>query len=284
MPPSPISIPSSPSRKRPREEQYLPSPPNIPSHLPPLPRMSTYTDGNEHSSPSPIMALPTVVHPPSNRPEHIVGSSGPTASALQASTQASAADYTTPVPYDGSTLRDVPEWNLPQSFPFSALPTSQMQSALLPTPQTQPSLFAAYHHVLTHPPPKGAVPAANPQRHRVALGLLGQHERLLRWEPPDTLFGASAPPMPQVSRNPPIFPIALNDSDSPRSPRSERAPPPPTPTDSQGKDKAPLPPVQSRTLVGTGQHIVPMISQPGSRIPDLSRQILPASAPLPAYL
>jgi hypothetical protein len=264
LPPSPVSIPSSPSRKRPREMEPRPqTPPNIPDHLPPFPRISAVTNELERRSPSPMASIPAVVHPPAVRPENLATSSSVAGPALQASTQASAADYTTPVHYEASSLRDVPEWHLPQP-PLSRTTVPKQQLGLA-TPQTQPSLLAAYHHVLTHPPAKNAVPAANPSRHRIALGLIEQSERQPRWEPPDTLFGSSVPPMPQVARSAPTFPMAITKP--PNSPRHELA------SDSGGKDKLPLPTVQNRSLIGS-QRIVPLITQQGSRIPDISRNIL----------
>jgi hypothetical protein len=261
---SSVPLQSSSSLPRSQEFRLPPSPPNIPDHLPPLPRTSVYTDDPEQRSSSPMQIIPPVSHASMPRPDKsLATAAGPAGPALQASMQASAADYTTPVPYDSSTLRDVAEWHLPQPYP---LPSAPKPSTALPTPQMQPSLFAAYHHVLTHPPSKTSAQAPNPSRHRIALGLMAENERMPRWEPPDTLFGTSAPPMPQIARMPPSHPMAITNP--PQSPRNETAPDP-------SKEKV-LPSMQARALVGNDR-LVPLITQQQSRIPELSREILPVS-------
>lgn len=180
---------------------------------------------------------------------------------LQHSTATSASDYQTPIPYSQSTLSSVPEWHLPSALPPRAPPLANRASAL-PTPRTQPALIGAYHHILTHPPPKDVVPAAHPARHRVALALMAAAEHTPRWEPPDSVFGSSAPPMPRWSGIAPthVVPVGV-------APQSAIGP------DASGKERL-LPQVPHRALAN-GERLAPSITQQGSRIPDLAKQILP---------
>ncbi|KAF9649688.1 hypothetical protein BDM02DRAFT_3142121 [Thelephora ganbajun] len=249
LPPSPVSIPPSPARKRPRTEWNTPA--HIPDFLPPFPVPK------EHSEPSspentPV-ALPTLLR---------------TQEALsplpQVSTTTSSADYLTPVPYTSSSLSSTPVWHLPQPPASFDLPS---QPPRLATPQIQPSLLGAYHHILTNPPPSHGN-AGNPARHRVALALLAQTENNTRWEPADTLFGLSSPNAPRVSTMPPSHPIAkqppINASGDPGK------------LDVKGEEinKIPLPSV-SHFPVTAQEYIAPSMSTQGSRLPEVARSVLP---------
>jgi len=246
LPPSPVSIPPSPSRKRPRTEWNAPA--HIPDFLPPFPVPK------EHSEPpSPEnapAALPTLLR---------------TQEALsplpQVSTTTSSADYLTPVPYTSSSLSSTPMWHLPLPPASFDLPS---QPPRLATPQIQPSLLGAYHHILTNPLPSHGN-AGNPARHRVALALLAQTENNPRWEPADTLFGLSSPNAPRVSTIPPSHPVAKQ---------------PPTNTSGdlgkQGEEmnKVPLPSI-SHLPVTAQEHIAPSMSTQSSRLQEVARSVIP---------
>jgi hypothetical protein len=251
LPPSPVSIPSSPSRKRLRTEWSAPG--HIPDFLPPFPVPK------EHSEP------PSPDHTPAALPMFLR-----TQEALsplpQVSTTTSSADYLTPVPYTSSSLSSTPVWHLPQVPASFDLPS---QPPRLATPQVQPSLLGAYHHILTNPPAShGNV--GNPARHRVALALLTQTENNPRWEPADTLFGLSSPNPPRVSTMPPSHPIAKQppinapgDSGKPEAKGEEMS-------------KIPLPSI-SHFPVTAQEHIAPSMSIQGSRLPEVTRSVLPVS-------
>lgn len=249
FPPSPVSIPSSPSRKRPRAEWNAPA--HIPDFLPPFPVPKEYSE-----PPSPDnapAALPTLL-----RMQEALSP------LPQVSTTTSSADYLTPVPYTSSSLSSTPVWHLPQPPASFDLPS---QPPRLATPQIQPSLLGAYHHILTNPLPSHGN-AGNPARHRVALALLAQTENNPRWEPADTLFGLSSPNAPRVSTMPPSHPIAkqppTNTSGDPGKP------------DTKGEEmnKVPLPSI-SPLPVTAQEHIAPSMSSQGSRLPEVARSVIP---------
>lgn len=247
LPPSPVSIPSSPSRKRSRTEWSAPA--HIPDFLPPFPVPKEYS-----APPSPEntpAALPTVLR---------------TQEALvpQVSTTTSSADYLTPVPYTSSSLSSTPVWHLPQPPASFELPS---QPPRLATPQIQPSLLGAYHHILTNPPSSQGN-AGNPARHRVVLALLSQTENNPRWEPADTLFGLSSPNAPRLSTMPPSHPIA-------KKPLSN-ASGDPGKLDAKAEEitKIPLPSV-SHHPVTAQQHIAPSMCTQESRLPEVARSVLP---------
>ena len=262
LPPSPVSIPSSPSRKRPRTEWN--APPHIPDFLPPFPVPNEHPDPPSPEDTS--ATLPTLLR---------------TQEALsplpQVSTTTSSADYLTPVPYSSSSLSSTPVWHLPQPPASFDLPS---QPPRLATPQIQPSLLGAYHHILTNPPPSHGN-AGNPARHRVALAFLAQTENGPRWEPADTLFGLSSPNAPRVSTMPPSHPIAKQ--------------PPINASGDTGKmdakaeeiNKVPLPPL-SNFPVTAQEHIAPSMSTQGSRLPEVARSVIPvcfyANRPLFIYV
>lgn len=247
LPLSPVSIPSSPSRKRPRTEWNAPA--HIPDFLPPFPIPKEYSvPPSPENTPA---ALPTLLR----TQETLVP---------QVSTTTSSADYLTPVPYMSSSLSSTPVWHLPQTPTSFELPA---QPPRLATPQIQPSLLGAYHHILTNPPSSHGN-AGNPARHRVALALLSQTENSPRWEPADTLFGLSSPNAPRLSTMPPSHPIAkqplTNVSGDPGK------------LDAKAEEisKIPLPSI-SHHPVTAQQHIAPSMCIQGSRLPEVSRSVLP---------
>ena len=249
FPPSPVSIPSSPSRKRPRTEWNAPA--HIPDFFPPFPVAKEYSE-----PPSPDntpAALPTLL-----RMQEALSP------LPQVSTTTSSADYLTPVPYTSSSLSSTPVWHLPQppaSFDLLSQPPR------LATPQIQPSLLGAYHHILTNPLPSHGN-AGNPARHRVALALLAQTETNPRWEPADTLFGLSSPNAPRVSTMPPSHPIA-------KHPQTNASGDPGKP-DTKGEEtnKVPLPSI-SHLPITAQEHIAPSMSTQGSRLPEVARSVIP---------
>ena len=248
LPPSPVSIPSSPSRKRPRTDWNAPA--HIPDFLPPFPVPKEYSD-----PPSPDNA-PATLPTPLRAQEAL-------APLPQVSTTTSSADYLTPVPYTSSSLSSTPVWHLPQPPTSLDLPS---QPPRLVTPQIQPSLLGAYHHILTNPPPPHGN-AGNPARHRVALALLSQTENNPRWEPADTLFGLSSPNAPRVSTMPPSHPIAKQ---SPMHASSDLGKPD---TKAEEIAKIPLPPISNYPVIAQ-QHVAPSMSTQASRLPEVSRSVL----------
>lgn len=252
LPPSPISNPSTPVRKRPRTASWRP-PSHVPEFLPPFP-----TDSPRHSpSPAPLdlpeLANPVKIERPPTPPPQ-----------AQISSSVSSGDYHTPVPFSQSTLGIRP-WDLPPPTPPS--PPPSFTPARLPVPQTQPSLLGAYHHVLTHPPPPN-VTSVNPARYKVALAFLTQSEVHPRWEPAATLFSSSAPNMPRVAPIGPSCPIPI-----------VKGPPTPSEKDKEDpeKDRKPtLPSAPPRPVISC-ERLSPLISQQASRLPKLARQLLPVS-------
>lgn len=254
LPPSPISIPSSPSRKRQRTGWNAPA--HIPDFLPPFPVPK------EHSEP------PSPENTPATLPS-LLRTQEALSPLPQVSTTTSSADYLTPVPYTSSSLSSSPMWHLPQPPASFDLPS---QPTRLATPQTQPSLLGAYHHILTNPPPTHGN-AGNPARHRVALALLAQTENNPRWEPADTLFGLSSPNAPRVSTMPPSHPIAKQPLTNASGDNGK--------TDAKAEEvnKIPLPPISNFPVI-VQEHIAPSMSTQGSRLPEVSRIVLPVRSSL----
>ena len=261
LPLSPISNPSSPTRKRRRSSNWEP-PEHIPDFLPPFPSTS------EDSSPPPFDRVPSPPTAHSIKPLPTQPSQFKLEKQLetlpQSLTTSAVSDILVQVPYSQSSLSSVPGWYLPSAPPPTATPTqTRVRQA---TPQIEPALIAAYHHILTHPPPPNP-PPLNPSRHKVLMALLKQAESTPRWNPADTLFGSVGPCPPRVSTIGPSFPVAIGN---------------PTVNDSKGKNEAKdndvkLPPAIPRP-VSAIEHIAPFISQQSSRIPDLARHVLPVIA------
>ena len=250
LPLSPISNPSTPPRKRPRTAHWQP-PPHIPNFLPPFP-----SDTPRHTPSPPPMVLPP---PESSMITSVspVKLERPVTPPPEVST--GAADYHTSIPYSVSSISGQPTWHLP-ARPASP-PATQRPYEL---PITQSALYHAYHHVLTHPPPKDPGPA-NPARYKVALDLIDQTENESRWEPHSSLYAISAPNAPRVAPMGPSYPQTIDSAEK------------------SGKDKgketdidARLPKKPPRSILGT-ERITPLISQQTSRIPALALRVLPVS-------
>ena len=262
LPLSPISNPSSPMRKRRRSSNWEP-PEHIPDFLPPFPSVS------EDSSPPPFDRVPS---PPTVHSIKPLPTQQPSQFKLekqletlpQSLTTSAVSDILVQVPYSQSSLASVPGWYLPSAPPPTAPPTqTRVRQA---TPQIEPALIAAYHHILTHPPPL-TPPPLNLSRHKVLMALLKQAESTPRWNPADTLFGSVGPCAPRVPTIGPSYPVAIGN---------------PIVNDIKGKNDAKdndvkLPPAIPRP-VSAIEHIAPFISQQSSRIPDLARHVLPVIA------
>ncbi|KAI0063291.1 hypothetical protein BV25DRAFT_1854246 [Artomyces pyxidatus] len=253
LPLSPISNPSSPARKRPRTENWKP-PAHVPSFLPPFPAERA----SEPPEPEPL-SLPPLAEPSSSTqplPFNLERAASPPR--LSSSVPA---DYTSVVPYSLSTLASTPEWHLPSSTLINASQHITPTPSHLPVPQVQPALLAAYHHILTHPPPANPN-AANPSRHRVAMALLRQAQRNPRWEPADTLYGSTPPNAPAVAAIGPSHAVMIGTT-----PSDDRK-------DKEEEKKLPSAPPRP---VATLERITPLVSLQSSRIPELAREILPGA-------
>ena len=282
FPLSPVSNPaSSPSRKRQRTAGWQP-PEHVPNFLPPFPTAAPPSPVSPPPPPLPEIEEQQQMLPPMLPPLRPqlppTTTTIQTTTAQQTMTSSAASDYLVQVPYSQSSLSSVPEWHLPSS---STIIPSQSRNVPQPlsTPQTEHSLLAAYHYILTHPPPlhplfpgRTTIPPAAagvpigpntllPSRHKVAMTLLYQTQALSRWEPADTLFGTAAPCSPRAAAIGPTYPIPIDDKEK-NTPNKEFK----------------FPPVPARP-VGAPERIVPAVSQQGSRIPDLARHVLPVSVP-----
>ncbi|KDQ54475.1 hypothetical protein JAAARDRAFT_181901 [Jaapia argillacea MUCL 33604] len=256
LPLSPISNPASPARKRPRTSNWEP-PAHIPDFLPPFPTDHNTPDPSAPPSPSiPPLHLPpaaTVTRPIS--PPHPL-------------TSTTSSDYLTPIPYSASSLSSLPEWHLPEP-PQLTHELAHPRPFSHPTPQIQQSLISAYHHILTHPP-SPATHSANPAKHKAALALITQAQTTPRWEPPDTLFSSVSPCPPRVVPMPPSFAMPLGSTPVINDPKTGK------PQDPK-QEKKPILPSAPPKFVVSSERITPLISQQGSLLPELARQILPSS-------
>ncbi|KAF8259692.1 hypothetical protein EI94DRAFT_1750881 [Lactarius quietus] len=257
LPLSPVSNPTSPTRKRPRTESWKP-PPHIPSFLPPFPV--------ERSSPEPeFLSLPPPGEPSSST--QLLPSRAEPAAPLARVSSTNPADYTTIVPYSLSNLASTPEWHLPSTLRDPRMAVDAM-STQLPIPQIQPSLLGAYHHILTHPPPANPN-VANPSRHRVAMVLLSQAEKNPHWEHADSLYASVAPNGPTLAPVGPSYAIpisvatAAEEKDNNKDGKKE-----------DEKDKKLNLPGAAPRPIGTQERIVPLVSHQTSRIPELAREAL----------
>ncbi|KAI0790918.1 hypothetical protein C8Q75DRAFT_758475 [Abortiporus biennis] len=272
LPLSPISNPSSPKsvprpRKRARTAKWSP-PPHIPSFLPPFPNESTPrptpTPPPEESSqikPDPDMPIDQDV----SMTQAVAGPSEPAPAPVATS---SSADYLTPIPYTLSNLSSYPPSHLPPPKPPSCNAASRVNPQSLPTPSTQQSLFAAYHHVLTHPPPS-TLSTPNLGRYKVALAIVRHSESNAgnRWDPAPTLYGETAPNVPRVTVMGPSFPVPIARSLQGEGARKDSA-------NGDGDVKLPGPPPKS---VGYNDKIVPTVNEYVSKIPGISRNLLSGS-------
>ncbi|KAI0087594.1 hypothetical protein BDY19DRAFT_954514 [Irpex rosettiformis] len=249
LPLSPISNPSTPPRKRLRTAHWQP-PPHIPDFLPPFP-----SNTPRHTPSPPPMALP----PPESS---MMASMSPLKLERPVTpppeVSSGAADYRTSIPYSMSSISGQPVWHLPVR-PASPPPPQRPYEL----PITQSALYHAYHHVLTHPPPKDPGPV-NPARYKVALDLIDQTENEPHWEPHSSLYAISAPNAPRVAPIGPSYPQTIDSAEE-------------KPSKDKGKEAdidARLPKKPPRSILGT-ERIAPLISQQTSRIPALALRVLP---------
>ncbi|KAI0632902.1 hypothetical protein C8Q77DRAFT_1120425 [Trametes polyzona] len=257
LPLSPVSNPSSPPpRKRQRTAGWQP-PEYIPDFFPPFP-----TDEPRRSpSPPPAPTDPAAMAANAvklERPNTPPLQQAEVAAAATTSSANPSADYLTQIPYEESTLAKQPAWHLPQPPPPSS---GSSNRSSMPLPQTQPALLGAYHHILTHPPP-ARVTSVNPARYRAALAFLADSEAVPRWDAPTTLFGATAPNPPRVAPMPPSYAVPIGKG-------------PGTPEGKEKEDeKRPNLPGAPPKNIAPCERIVSTVSQPGSRLPKLARQVL----------
>ncbi|KAL7278636.1 hypothetical protein ACG7TL_007637 [Trametes sanguinea] len=260
LPLSPVSNPSTPPpRKRQRTAHWQP-PEYIPDFLPPFP-----TDEPRRSpSPPPIPTDPTAVNPVKmERPNTPPLQQAEAAAATTTSSANPSADYLTQIPYEESSLSKLPAWHLPQPPPPDAGPSDRSS---MPLPQTQPALLGAYHHILTHPPPP-RVSSVNPARYRAALAFLAESEAIPRWDAPTTLYSATAPNPPRVAPMPPFYAVPIGKSGAGGTPDGGKE---------KEEEKRPNPPGAPPRSIVPSERLTPTVSQPGSRLPKLARQVLSA--------
>lgn len=219
----------------------------MPDFLPPFP------DASEPRSPSPTPGPQAVKmeRPSSPLPQHI--------------TSITAGDYLLQVPYSESVLANTPSWHLPCE-PAQRLP--KPQPPRFPTPSTQQSLFAAYHHILTHPVSQPGPP--NPAKHKVAMALLSQVQNNTRWDAPSTLYANVVPCPPRVASIGPSYPIAHTALEAMRSGKD---------TDKDTDKRLMLPPAPPRSVFSNDKPVF-LASQQSSRLPELARQVLPVCIPV----
>ncbi|EIW56562.1 uncharacterized protein TRAVEDRAFT_30048 [Trametes versicolor FP-101664 SS1] len=261
LPLSPVSNPSSPPpRKRQRTAGWHP-PEYIPDFLPPFPTHGPQRTPSPQPPTSDLAAIsgsPVKMERPNTPPLQ----QADVAAAATASSANPSADYLTQIPYEESSLAKQPAWHLPQPPPPSDNDSGASSSrSAMPLPQVQPALLGAYHHILTHPPPP-RVSTVNPARYRAALAFLADSEANPRWDAPTTLFGATAPNPPRVAPMPPSFAVPIG-----------RAPGTPEVKEKEEEKRTALPGAPARTIMPC-ERLVPTVSQPGSRLPKLARQVL----------
>ncbi|KAF7297171.1 BTP domain-containing protein [Mycena indigotica] len=200
---------------------------HIPDFLPPFPATE-------------VPDSPRAESPPPMHPMGTTGALGLQMTALSTS----AADYLEQVPYDESTLADVPAWHLPGTAPAAPpkLPAA-------PTQTTEFALYKAFHHILKNP--QRTPGQATPMRHRVVVALLTYTQLIPRWDLPDSMYASSSHAPPRAWPIVPTFAIPTSDSVAPRRfPASSR-------------------------IVAAPDRLVPVVGAQGSRLPDLARRVLP---------
>ncbi|KAG7442800.1 uncharacterized protein BT62DRAFT_982303 [Guyanagaster necrorhizus] len=250
LPLSPISNPSTPPRKRQRTIDWDP-PPHIPDFLPPFPAILPASPPQTQSE---LAEEPLPTETKNTRP-HSPALQAPPAQAL---TSSATADWLMQVPYSQSSLSSQPEWHLPS--PPTDHATLPARISRFPTPQTDQSLFSAYHHILTSRSSSDSLGTSNPQRHKVAMSLLALTQTSSRWDPPDTLYSNLATNQPRVSAMGPSFAV-------------------PTPG-GHGFDKVKdkdfkFPGIPGKSVSST-ERLSNVVSQQSSRIPELARHVLPS--------
>ena len=197
-------------------------------------------------------------------PSPMIPAAQPSAAA-PASTSASA-DYMSVVPYQLSSLASQPYHlpNKPHNLPASSPPSH------LPIPDTQPALFGAYHHILTHK--SSAVPTpTNAGRYKVALSLVSQNESDMnpKWEPAPSLFGTSAPNVPRVATMGPTHPMPIGKEDVKGDKGKEKE-------GTESATDAKMPSMPTRPLPSFDR-VAPLVSSARPRIPQLAKQLLSVS-------
>ncbi|KAK7039243.1 hypothetical protein VNI00_010148 [Paramarasmius palmivorus] len=245
--PSPPSPPLSP--KRPRISTWEP-PPHIPDFLPPFPKSldaslppDTETDGPD-----------VRMQPPEDKAARMQEQDKMQAPLDIPSPSATSSDYNARIPYDQSSLANVPSWHLPAHPPNPPEPQSQNEKHKQPL-NTEQDLLRAYHHILTNP--TQIKDQGNPQRHKVAMALLGLTQTSSRWELPDTLYSNVSSNQPRVVAIGPTYPLALGTD--PEKDKKE--------TDFKFPAMAPR-------SVSSSERMSWLVGQQGSRIPELARHVL----------
>lgn len=249
LPPSPVSNPSMPSRKRARLVTWD-APDHIPYFFPPYPTTST-------SPPSSPAIKTEADQQPLSANAHERAITPPP----QISTSASTSDYLAPIPYSMSSLSSIREQHLPERPDVgNSAPLVVPLKRKYELPVVSHSLTVAYHHVLTNPPPTAS---ANPLRHRVAMALLGQMYVNPKWTAADTLFSNLAAPRIRVLAPAPSYPVPLKDGLG-------------TSSSDKSKDVSlPLLPAPTSRPVMVNEAITPLSNQATSRIHDIARAVLP---------
>ncbi|KAF5352897.1 hypothetical protein D9758_007876 [Tetrapyrgos nigripes] len=260
LPLSPVSIPSTPSKKRPRTLDWEP-PGHIPDFLPPFPVVlepSSPTSNSPRATPTEPPPIPVeaarVDKPPQSS---ILANESQTQTQTLASTSASASDYFAQVPYSQSSLSSVAEWHLP-SRP-SDLSSSSSRTPRWATPSTEESMITAYHHILTSKS-QSNTNVGNPLRHKVAMALLGLTQSSSRWDVSDTLYSNISPNQPRVAPIGPTYPIQIGENPLLDAKK-----------DKSKESKYPAPQPRS---VATIERLSQVVNSQGSRIPDLARHVL----------
>lgn len=254
LPISPISNPSTPPRKRQRTIDWDP-PPHIPDFLPPFPAILPTSPPQTRPEPA---EDPVLTENAKNARPHSPALQAPPAQAL---TSSATADWLMQVPYSQSSLSSQPEYHLP-SLPadHASLPA---RISRFPTPQTDQSLFSAYHHILTSRSSSDKpdnLGTSNPQRHKVAMSLLALTQTSTRWDPPDTLHSNLATNQPRVPAMGPSFAVP-----TPGGHGFEKV-----------KDKDfKFPSIPGKSVSST-ERLSNAVSQQSSRIPELARHVLPS--------
>ena len=252
LPLSPISNPSSPKRKRPRQSDWDP-PEYIPDFLPPFPSIKEDTPGSPvpelASTPLPqfSVALPTQLS------DAVAEKTAMTIS--QSLITAATSDFFVQVPYSQSSLATISERHLPPSLPPPPIPQTWQNDA--PALQIEPSLLGAYHHILTHPPPR-ELPPLNPSRHKIAMALIKHGETNPHYNPADTLYGNVAPCPPRAATIGPSYAIPIGGDLS-----------------NADKSKEVKLPQSIPRPVSSIERITSFVSQQSSQIPNLALRVLP---------
>ncbi|KAG6915093.1 hypothetical protein DXG01_013472 [Tephrocybe rancida] len=232
---------ATPPAKRPRTANWEP-PEHIPDFMPPFPTLTppyAPEPSPATETPQPALELPPRV------------ALAETKTPVAALTATSTSDYLMQVPYAQSSLSQVAEWHLPTAPRLQPTPNRVTRI------ETEPALVKAYHHILTHPPP-AQVPNPTLARYKVSMALLKLTQNVPRWDPADTLYGNVAPNAPRVGSIGPTYPMGVGDDK----------------TLSKEKEKEKFPTTLGKAM-GATERLTPLVSQQGSRIQDLAKNVLP---------